>query len=72
MSVRIDACGLSCPQPVLLFLTAVKQGDEKEFEVLVDNDASRENVSRAAMNNGCTVTCEDMGGGVSKICAVKA
>ena len=44
----IDASGLSCPQPVLLFLQAVKAAPDGEFVVIVDNEASRENVSRAA------------------------
>lgn len=65
----IDTCGLSCPQPVLMFLTAIREGGESCFEVLVDNDASRENVSRAAANNGFGVTYEDAGQGVVKIIA---
>lgn len=55
MAIEIDTCGLSCPQPVLMFLNAVKKGDSEEFDVLVDTDASRENVSRAANNRGFTV-----------------
>lgn len=48
MSITIDARGFSCPQPVLMFMEAVKSGIEKEIVVLVDTDASKENVSRAA------------------------
>lgn len=55
MATTIDTCGLSCPQPVLMFLSAAKKDANGEFDVLVDNDASRENVSRAARNNGFAV-----------------
>lgn len=55
MSKLIDARGLSCPQPVLLTLDEIKQGSEKEIVILVDTDTSKENVSRAATSQGCTV-----------------
>ena len=56
MSQLIDARGLSCPQPVLLFLEAVKSSGETQFEVMVDTEASKENVSRAAESRNCRVT----------------
>jgi len=56
MTITIDARGLSCPQPVLMFLEAVKSPGDKEFEVLVDTEASKENVSRAAESQNCRVT----------------
>ena len=56
MATLIDTCGLSCPQPVLMFLTAAKKQPEGPFPVLVDNEASRENVTRAARNSGFDVT----------------
>ncbi len=56
MSTTIDARGLSCPQPVLLILDAIKKGGGTELIVLVDTDTSKENVSRAAESQGCTVT----------------
>lgn len=56
MATLIDTCGLSCPQPVLMFLTAAKKQPEGPFSVLVDNEASRENVTRAARNSGFGVT----------------
>jgi TusA-related sulfurtransferase len=56
MALTIDARGLSCPQPVLMFMDAVKSASDKEWIVLVDTEASKENVSRAAENQGCNVT----------------
>ena len=68
MSAKIDARGLSCPQPVLMTLNEIKTGKENEIVILVDNEASKENVSRAAQSkkwqvkdiqqdgNNCTIT----------------
>ena len=44
MSEIVDARGLSCPQPVLLVLSRIKQLGGGEFDVLIDNEVSRENV----------------------------
>jgi len=52
MAATVDARGLSCPQPVILALDAIKTGKDKEFIVLVDTDTSRENVMRAAESQG--------------------
>ena len=71
MSQTIDACGLSCPQPVLLFVNAAKQGGDS-FTVLVDNDVSRENVTRAAQNRGFTVDVQEGGNGVFTLNMTKA
>jgi TusA-related sulfurtransferase len=55
MSQTVDARGLSCPQPVLMALDAIKKSQETEMEVFVDTEASRENVSRAVENQGWKV-----------------
>jgi len=52
MAHKVDARGLSCPQPVLLTTEAIKNTGETDIEILVDNQASRENVGRAAENQG--------------------
>ena len=55
----VDARGLSCPQPVLMFHQARQASPEEvAFDVLVDNMASRENVSRAAKTAGFAVTVQ--------------
>ena len=56
MAATVDARGLSCPQPVLMTLAEIKQGQEKEIVVLVDTDTSKENVTRAAESQGCQIT----------------
>lgn len=52
MTETIDARGLSCPQPVLMTMEKIKQLKEGELIILVDTQASRENVSRAAESHG--------------------
>lgn len=56
---HIDARGLSCPQPVLLATQAMNAADGGELEILVDNEASRENVGRAAKSQGWTVAASE-------------
>jgi tRNA 2-thiouridine synthesizing protein A len=56
MSEKVDARGLSCPQPVLMALSKMKELGTGEFEVLVDNDVSRENIYRAATKQGWGVS----------------
>lgn len=55
MSELVDARGLSCPQPVMETLDAIKSMGSGEIEVLVDTDTSKENVSRAATAQGWEV-----------------
>ncbi len=55
MSEIVDARGLSCPQPVLLVMSKIQKKASGEIEVIVDNEVSRENVSRAARAKGWEV-----------------
>jgi TusA-related sulfurtransferase len=55
MSEIVDARGLSCPQPVLLVMYRMKELGSGEFQVLIDNEVSRENVTRAAKSQGWEV-----------------
>ncbi len=48
---RIDARGLSRPQPVVLVDKAIAAAD-MELEVIVDNEVARENVSRLVTRRG--------------------
>lgn len=60
MVQKVDARGLSCPQPVILTRKAI---ETKQFpiEVLVDTVTSRENVRRMAEGAGLKVRVESMG-----------
>ncbi len=55
MTTKIDARGLSCPQPVLMTLDGIQAGSSGEIEVLVDTETAKENVSRAAASQGWEV-----------------
>lgn len=60
MSVKsVDARGLSCPQPVILALNAMKNMKNGRIEVLVDSDVCVENVTRAARSQGWSVACDE-------------
>ena len=48
----IDCKGLACPKPVILTKKELEAMTEGELEVIVDNVAARENVSRFAKNQG--------------------
>jgi TusA-related sulfurtransferase len=54
--VTVDARGLSCPQPVLMALDELKKTTASKIRVLVDTEASKENVSRAVASQGWEVT----------------
>ena len=58
---RVDARGLSCPEPVILTRAAIRKG-ENEIEVLVDNNTSKENVTRCAEHAGYKVNVTEKGG----------
>jgi tRNA 2-thiouridine synthesizing protein A len=52
---KIDARGLSCPQPIILTNRKIKEMGKGVFEILVDTDTSRENISRLAQQTGWDV-----------------
>ena len=54
MSEIIDARGLSCPEPVIMIRKAMTS-NENEYEMIVDNNASKENVTRYATHQGYKV-----------------
>ncbi len=43
--IQVDTRGLSCPQPVVLVNMEIRKGS-REFEILLDSQASQENVAR--------------------------
>ena len=58
--ITVDARGLSCPQPVVLTMEALKQNAEAD-EILVDNQTALNNVSRFAKNAGKTMSFTESG-----------
>lgn len=49
---EVDARGLACPAPVLQTKAAIEEKNADELKVLVDNEASRQNVCRFLESNG--------------------
>ncbi len=57
---ELDTSGYSCPEPVIMTKKALKDSPEG-LAVLVDNRASKENVSRYATALGYKVKVEEAG-----------
>ena len=64
--ITLDCRGLTCPQPVIQTKEALDQGNHT-LEVLVDNEASKGNVSRFGRSRNCEITVTDAGDGSWKI-----
>ena len=58
---KLDARGLSCPEPVIMISQAMKSG-YAAYEILVDNRVSRENVTRYAEHQGYRVSVTEQDG----------
>jgi len=58
---KLDARGLSCPEPVVMIRKAMASGDAA-YEIIVDNAASRENVTRYAEHQGYKVAVSEANG----------
>lgn len=58
--MRIDTCGTSCPQPVLMTKKALDKNPNTDIiEVLTDNNTSKTNVKKFLSSNGYTVEVEE-------------
>lgn len=51
-NVRVDTCGLSCPQPMLMVKKALEEQGSGKVLVLANSTASYENISRIAAHLG--------------------
>ncbi|MCD8097638.1 MAG: sulfurtransferase TusA family protein [Lachnospiraceae bacterium] len=56
----IDARGRSCPEPVIMLKKAL-ESNENNYEIMVDNHVSVENVTRFAEHSGYEVHIEEKG-----------
>lgn len=56
MAQEIDARGLSCPAPVLRLKAAIEENHPAELCIMVDNEASVQNVSRFFESQGYAVS----------------
>ena len=58
---KLDARGLSCPEPVIMLRKAM-MSREAAYEITVDNPTSKENVTRYAEHQGYTVQVTEQAG----------
>jgi len=65
-TVTLDCRGLTCPQPVIKTKESLEQGNLR-LEVIVDNDASRGNVTRFARSRDCEIAIIEIGDGCYKL-----
>lgn len=58
---KLDARGLSCPEPVIMIRRAMMSGADA-YEMVADDHASKENVTRYAQHQGYAVSVAEQGG----------
>jgi len=67
MKRSIDGRTLPCPQPVIKVKQAFDEGGFRELEILVDNQAAVENITRFAENSGHNILSVTEDGNISSI-----
>jgi selenium metabolism protein YedF len=60
-TIKVDARGLACPEPVILTKKALSEIGQGDVIVHVDSEAARDNVARMAKNEGCAVSIKEHG-----------
>jgi TusA-related sulfurtransferase len=61
MTDRVDARGLSCPQPVVLTKNKMRKMGKGTFEVIVETGTSRDNITRLANHEGWNIEVKEDG-----------
>lgn len=69
MSKELNCCGLPCPEPVIRCRKALEEEKPSSINVLVDNVAASENVSRFLGRNGYSVDVRQENAGVWTVSA---
>ncbi len=59
---KVDARGLSCPQPVMETKKVLDTLDRGMVVVIVDNATARDNIARLARSKGCAISIEEREG----------
>ena len=65
-TIKVDARGLSCPQPVIMVMEALKQNGAR-YEILVDDHTALQNVTRCLNKAGKTVSVTEDGDNITMI-----
>jgi TusA-related sulfurtransferase len=64
----VDACGISCPEPLLMLKNALKS--EKEVVLFVDSECALENCEKYVRKENFSVNVTIDVGGRYKMCVV--
>ncbi len=64
MNAKIDACGLSCPQPVVLAKKKMDEIQKGEFEIIVDAPVARDNICRLSASHGWQTEISEQDGDI--------
>ena len=59
--IEVDARGLSCPEPVILTMNAMKKGDSEPIKVTVSNTVARDIICSLAKKRKRTATPQRVG-----------
>lgn len=57
---KVDTCGMSCPQPVLMTKKALQE-NPKGVDIIVDNNTAKGNVERFLKNSGYNIEIKENG-----------
>jgi selenium metabolism protein YedF len=60
-TIKVDARGLACPEPVILTKNALSEIGQGDVIVHVDSEVARDNIARMARNEGCSVSIKAHG-----------
>lgn len=72
MIKEIDARGLACPKPVILTKKELDQMTGGSVKTIVDNETSRENLSKLANSMALEFSVEDLGGSEYAVTILKS
>jgi len=64
MTERLDARGLSCPQPVVITRQKLETLGTGSLEVLVDTETACENITRLAKSSGWSADAQPHSGDI--------
>lgn len=56
--LKVDTCGMSCPQPVLMTKKAIEKNPEG-VDIIVDNNTAKGNVERFLKNTGYKIDIKE-------------
>ena len=59
--VEVDARGLSCPEPLMMAIEAVKKNPKEKIKILVSEPHQKMNVEKYAKSQGKKISVRQLG-----------